>query len=112
MDQATEQVSSMNAAYSVLINEPQCWGWIRRLELQRPVRPVAVVVLDVDSQNLLQVPATHNQQPVQTLGPHRPDPGARRSLSSRLSARSGLSRTGLVVTLHLHAIRCSQRRGR
>ena len=74
MEQATEQVSSMNAAVSALIYDGQSGGWVRRLELQRPVRPVPVVVLDVDSQDLLQVPATHDEQPVQALGPHRPDP--------------------------------------
>src|SRR5215208_6098532 len=74
VEQATEQVSSMNAAFSALIYDGQSGGWIWRLELQRPMRPVPVVVLDVDSQDLLQVPATHDEQPVQALGPHRPDP--------------------------------------
>jgi hypothetical protein len=58
VEQATEQVSSMNAAVSVLVHDGQSGGWVRRLELQRPVRPVPVVVLDVDAENLLQVPAT------------------------------------------------------
>jgi hypothetical protein len=35
-------------------------------------------VLDVDSEDLLQVPATHDEQPVQALGPHRPDRARRR----------------------------------
>jgi hypothetical protein len=61
VEQATEQVSSMNAAFSALIYDGQSGGWIRRLELQRPMRPVPVVVLDVDSQDLLQVPATHDE---------------------------------------------------
>ena len=74
VEQATEQVSSMNAAFSALIYDGQSGGWIWRLELQRPMRPVPVVVLDVESQDLLQVPATHDEQPVQALGPHRPDP--------------------------------------
>ena len=64
----------MNAAVSALIYDGQSGGWVRRLELQRPMRPVPVVVLDVDSENLLQVPATHDEQPVQALGPHGPDP--------------------------------------
>ena len=49
VDQATEQVSSMNAAVPALIYERLSGGWVRRLELQRPVRPVPVVALDVDS---------------------------------------------------------------
>jgi len=64
----------MDAAFSAVVYERQSGGWIRRLELQRPVRSVPVVVLDVDSQDLFQVPATHDEQPVQALGPHRPDP--------------------------------------
>jgi hypothetical protein len=53
VEQATEQVSPMNAAFSALVHDGQSGGWIRRLELQRPVRPVPVVVLDIDSQDLL-----------------------------------------------------------
>jgi hypothetical protein len=74
MEQATEQVSSMNAAFSTLIDESQSGGRVRRLELQSPVRPVPVVMLDIDSEDLLEVPATHDEQPVKALGPHRPDP--------------------------------------
>jgi hypothetical protein len=59
VDQATEHVSSMNAAFSALVYEQQSGGWIRRFELQRLVRSVPVVVLDIDSQDLFQVPATH-----------------------------------------------------
>jgi hypothetical protein len=72
VEQATEQVSSMNAAFSTLIHDGQSGGRVRRLELQRPVRPVPVVVLDIDSQDLLEAPATHDEQPVKALGPHRP----------------------------------------
>jgi hypothetical protein len=74
VEQATEHVSSMNAAFSALVYERQSGGWIRRVELQRPVRSVPVVVLDVDSEDLFQVPATHDEQPVQALDPYRPDP--------------------------------------
>ena len=64
----------MNAPFSALVYERRSGSWIRRLELQCSVRPVPVVVLDVDSQDLLQMSATHDEQPVQALGPHRPDP--------------------------------------
>ena len=53
MEQATEHVSSMNAAVSAFVYDDQFGGWVRRLELQRPVRPVPVVVLEVESQDLL-----------------------------------------------------------
>ena len=68
----------MNASSSALIDDPQSAGWIRRLQLQRPIRPVPVVVLNVDSQDLLQVPPTHAEQPVQTLGPAPSGSNARR----------------------------------
>jgi hypothetical protein len=38
------------------------------------VRTVGVVVLDIDPEDLLEVAAPDDQQPVQALGPHRPDP--------------------------------------
>ena len=57
----------MNAAFSALIHGGQSGGRVRRLELQRPVRPVPVVVLDVDSEDLLEVSATHDEQPVKAL---------------------------------------------
>jgi len=61
VEQATEHVSSMNAALVALVSERQSGGWVRHLELQCPVRPVSVVLLDVDSEDLLQMPATHDE---------------------------------------------------
>ena len=58
----------MHDAFSTLIYDGQSGGRVRRLELQRPVRPVLVVMLDVDAEDLLEVPATHDEQPVQALG--------------------------------------------
>jgi len=34
-------------------------------------------VLDVDPEHLFEVAASEDQQPVQALGPHRPDPALR-----------------------------------
>jgi hypothetical protein len=61
VEQATEQVSSMHAAISPHIDDGQSGGRVRRLELQRPVRPVPVVMLDVDAEDLLKVPGTHDE---------------------------------------------------
>jgi hypothetical protein len=41
------------------------------------VRTVGVVVLDIDPEDLLQVAAPDDQQPVQAFGAHRPDPALR-----------------------------------
>ena len=48
--------------------------WIWRCKPERPVGTVAVVVLDVDPEDLLEVAAADDQQPVQALGADRPHP--------------------------------------
>jgi hypothetical protein len=42
-----------------------------------PVGTVAVVMLDVDPKDLLQVATANDQQPVQALGADRPQPAFR-----------------------------------
>ena len=49
-------------------------GGVWRLQQQCPVGTVAVVMLDVDPKDLLEVAAADDQQPVQALGPDRPHP--------------------------------------
>src|SRR5439155_25249367 len=46
------------------------WSWtlrFRRLELQRTMWPLRVVVIDVDAQHALEVAAIEDQQPVETF---------------------------------------------
>ena len=68
----------------------------RRLELQRAVRSLAVVVLDVDAKDALKLAATDDQEMVEAIGAHRPHPtfcvrvGKRRRLRSVSSLRSEL----------------------
>ena len=51
--------------------------------------PFGIVVVDVDSEHSLQMPLIHDQEPVQALGPHRPDPAFRVSIrSGRLHRRA------------------------
>ena len=64
----------MHSAWLAVADDPQVGGWIRRLQSERPVGTVVVVVGDVDPEHLLKVPAAHDEQPVKALGPHRPDP--------------------------------------
>jgi cytochrome d ubiquinol oxidase subunit I len=52
----------------------QAGGLIWRLEPQRPVRAVFVVVPDVDPQDPLEMAAADDQQPVQALGTDRANP--------------------------------------
>jgi hypothetical protein len=51
--ETAEQVTSAHPA-RLVFSDGQPGRWIRRLEPQRPVRTVLVVVLDIDSQDLLQ----------------------------------------------------------
>jgi hypothetical protein len=59
--QATEQVSSMHAAFSPHIDDRQSGRRGRRLKLQRPVCLVLVVMLDAHAEDPLKVPGTHNE---------------------------------------------------
>ena len=47
------------------------WGW--GLELERAVRPLGVVVVDIDAEDMLEVATVEDQQPVEALGTHRSD---------------------------------------
>jgi hypothetical protein len=67
----------------ILAGEGQSDSWIRRLQLERPMRPMRGAVLDIDTQDLLKVSTADNQQPVQTLGTHRPDPPLREGVRVR-----------------------------
>jgi hypothetical protein len=77
MEQATEQVASMKAALAILADKIQPGGWDRRLKLERPVRTMGVVMLDVDPKYLLQMPAPDEQQPIQARGADGPHPALR-----------------------------------
>jgi hypothetical protein len=51
--------------------------------------PFGIVVVDVDSEHSLQMPLIQDEEPVQALGPHRPDPAFRvRIRSGRLHRRA------------------------
>src|SRR5215218_270875 len=58
----------------IIASEGRFDSGIRRLQPERPVWAMGVVVLDVDPQHLLEVSSPGDQQPVQALGPDRPDP--------------------------------------
>jgi hypothetical protein len=74
MGEAAEQIASVYNALVILAKDGQLGRRVWRLQQQRPVGTVAVVVLDVDPKDLLEVAASDDQQPVQTLGPDRPHP--------------------------------------
>ena len=74
VEEPAEQVTSMHPSWLAVADDPQVGEWIRRLQSERPVGTVMVVVGDVDPEHLLEVSSPANQQPVQALGPHRADP--------------------------------------
>jgi VIT1/CCC1 family predicted Fe2+/Mn2+ transporter len=76
---AAEQVSSMHHASMhhapLILTDDGRPGWsVRWLKPERPVGTMAVVVLDIDPQNLLQVRSPNDQQPVHARSTHRADP--------------------------------------
>src|SRR4029450_10351396 len=74
VEKAAEQVASMHSSPVVVVEERRRGGWIWRVELECPMRAVGVVVLDVHTQDLLQVPSADDQQPVQAFGADGADP--------------------------------------
>src|SRR5512132_3048952 len=74
VEEAAEQVASTYPALLILADDGERGRWPRRLQPECPMRAVTVVVLDVHSEHLLQVPLPHDQQPVEALGAHGADP--------------------------------------
>jgi hypothetical protein len=77
MDETTEQVTPLDASRLILASGSQPSLAERRLQSERPVRSMSVVVLGVHPKDVLKVGSTDDQQPVQALGAHRPDPPLR-----------------------------------
>jgi hypothetical protein len=50
MEEAPKEVASVHSGSPILSDVGQPGGWIRRLQPERPVRTVGVVVLDIDPQ--------------------------------------------------------------
>jgi hypothetical protein len=74
MQETAEQVTSEHPALLTFPNDGQSSGSVRRLKLERPVGTMPVVVLDVDTKDLLQMAAPDDQQPIQALGADGADP--------------------------------------
>ena len=57
----------MHCALLILADDDRLGGCVRCMEAQRPVGAMLVEVLDIDTQDLFQVAASHDEQPVQAL---------------------------------------------
>jgi hypothetical protein len=61
VQETAEQIVSVYPAFASLMDRVRAGGCIRRSKPERPMRPMNVVMLDVDAQHLLQVSASHDQ---------------------------------------------------
>ena len=91
MQESAEQVASTHGASVILAEVSQPAGRVWWLQLERPVGTVAVVMLDVDPQDLLEVAAPDDQQPVQALGTDGAHPAFR--VGIRRGRRTGVTST-------------------
>jgi hypothetical protein len=80
-----------SAALIVRTEDGQPGGLIRRLQHERPVGTVLVVMLDVDPKDPLQVATANDQEPVEALGADRPDPALLRTRSPWVLAPASLA---------------------
>ena len=74
MEETAEQVASTHSASVTLAEDAQPGGRVGRLQPQRPVGTVAVVMLDINPKDPLKMTTPDNQQPIQALGTDRPHP--------------------------------------
>ena len=77
MYESAEQVTPVYLGGMLLAGKGWFDGWIRRLQPERPVWAMGVVVLDVDPEDLLEMAAPDDQQPVQALSADRANPPLR-----------------------------------
>ena len=87
VNQTAEEITSVHPALPILADDDRVGGCVRCMEAQRPVGAMLVVVLDIDTQDLFQVAASHDEQPVQALDADGANPalcvGVRRGCSHR-----------------------------
>src|SRR5512133_1725112 len=67
----------MHPALQLIADDRQSGGRVWRFKSQRSVRTGLVVVPDVNPEDLFEVAAPDNEQPVQALGADRSDPALR-----------------------------------
>ena len=80
MEQTAEQIASTQGASMILPEDGRPGGRIWWLQPKRPVGTVAVVMLDVDPKDLLEMASADDQQPVQALGADRTNPALRKGV--------------------------------
>jgi hypothetical protein len=74
VEESAEQVASTHGAPVILAADGRPGQRIWWSQPECPVGTVAVVMLDINPEDLLQVAAANDQQPVQALGADGPNP--------------------------------------
>jgi hypothetical protein len=77
VEEPAKQISSAYLGQLTLAHDRRTAGALGRLKPECPVWAMLVVMLDVQLEHLLQVPAPNDQQPVQALGADRANPPLR-----------------------------------
>jgi hypothetical protein len=67
MDESAEQIASVDPRWPSVADDPQTGGGIRRFQSERPLWTMGVVVGGIHLEDLFQVAASDDQQPVQAL---------------------------------------------
>ena len=71
MNEATETIPSADAERMGRSNWAETGPRLRRDEPETAMRTMAVVMIDVDAEDALELAAAGDQDPVQALAPHR-----------------------------------------
>jgi hypothetical protein len=100
VEEPAKPVSPLYAAALVLVGERQTGGRGWWVQLQRPMRAMGVVVLDVHPEHLVQVPATHNEHPVEALGADGRNPPLRVGVGVRCLHRRD-QHLGVLLAQHV-----------
>ena len=87
VDEAAEAFTSLDLAGRNRAGEleARCGCW--RFQVERTMRPVGVVVLDVDAQDPLELSAVCDQEPIETVTADRADPAFSEGVSVRRPKR-------------------------
>ena len=93
--QTAEQVTPADLGRLIVADEGRSGGWVRRLKTKRPVRPMGVVVLNVDSEHVLEVAASEDQQK-----PAKADRAPDRAMGSGWTRRVLMTPVWLVGSAH------------
>ena len=70
VDQSAESVASVELIWRACADETSARLWCRWCQLEGAMRPVGVVVVDVDAEDTLKLPAAGDQEPVEAVARH------------------------------------------